>query len=436
MDKQPIPITKAPVGKLVYLHSMDDPTTVRTVVLTDIFNPLEEGDNPKYITCNMIEIKTPSEGDVLSQYGHNLHVDNHYVTPLSGTEKRRIFARKEMREKLLWYIPLSGCTIGADPEVFIVDKNDIVIPAFKFLPSKKEGNPFWDGFQCEFTIPNSTCLAYMTDNVQGSLKRIYDLAVAYNKEAKMVYKDVVDIPLPLLMEADPEHIALGCAPSLNVYNTKPIHVGDPSVLPFRFAGCHLHFGGEFSHPYTQEVVTNMVKTMDIIFGITSVSLLQGMEDIRRRKFYGRAGEYRLPSHGLEYRVPSSAILAHPALFHLSYGLARAGFFLGKRFKGLIENWNVSDDKIKHIINNYDVIEAQKVLDKNYKLMKLILSRLFSPNTIIQNALWRLIKEGAINHMDITDMAGNWRLYNFSWVQHSGAYDCTMSDWLYNHKLSK
>ena len=60
---------------------------------------------------------------------------------------------------------------GTDPEVFAVDAKGQVIPAFEYLPEKKDalkimnksvlepqiGTAFYDGFQAEFTIGPITC---------------------------------------------------------------------------------------------------------------------------------------------------------------------------------------------------------------------------------------------------------------------------------------
>ena len=59
---------------------------------------------------------------------------------------------------------------GSDPEIFAVDANGIVIPAWTFLPKKEEthglhSNPYWDGFQVEWTIQSDMCYSYSVDYV-------------------------------------------------------------------------------------------------------------------------------------------------------------------------------------------------------------------------------------------------------------------------------
>jgi len=183
-------------------------------------------------------------------------------------------------------------SLGTDPEVFVVDENGIVIPAFRFLPPKEKAKPvtqpFWDGFQCEFRTnvkgsENRSCLAYLSDDVQKGLRAVYKAAKAYDPSARLTWKPVLDIPSDIMASAEPEHVELGCAPSFNAYPwVGSISVPTPSELPFRFAGCHLHFG--ISKKISRAEAEQSVRFADKIFGIASVLLFRGMEDPRRRVF--------------------------------------------------------------------------------------------------------------------------------------------------------
>jgi hypothetical protein len=63
-------------------------------------------------------------------------------------------------------------TVGSDPELFVVDGQGEMIPAFKFLPSAAEAKAthkklFWDGFQAEMIPCNSGefCLNLLMDDI-------------------------------------------------------------------------------------------------------------------------------------------------------------------------------------------------------------------------------------------------------------------------------
>ena len=75
----------------------------------------------------------------------------------------------------------------------------------------------------------------------------------------------------------------------------------------------------------------------------------------RRQFYGLAGEFRLPPHGLEYRTLSNFWLYHRSLAHLVFGVARAAFCYA--LHGLRGKFNVSEEDVQHIVNTNDAKAA-------------------------------------------------------------------------------
>lgn len=329
-------------------------------------------------------------------------------------------------EQMLQTISLSGCTIGTDPEIFVVDKKGIVIPAFLFLPSKKEADIFWDGFQAEFRTTPMGCLAFLTDNVRNQLNKLISLAKAKFPDAKLTYQCVMEIPTSLMSKADKAHVELGCAPSKNVYDwIEPVHVEDPYTLPIRFAGCHLHF----SMPGAIEFKEKVIKKMDSICGVMSVSLFQEMEDRRRRLFYGRAGEFRTPTHGLEWRTLSSAVLTHPVLFHLCVDVSRACYYLTNTL--VYPHWEVKEQEIVETINYCDVSAAKKILTKNEKFFRALLSRIYprvSADKKFQDSLWDLVCKGAKEHFNINSIEDNWHLGTSKWITHSGSSNCQVDKW--------
>jgi len=344
----------------------------------------------------------------------------------------------ESRAKLLHYAQVSGCTVGGDPEIFVVDKDGIVIPAFKFLPNKKAAKQsgegvFWDGFQAEFTVPHGGCLAYFTDATHYQLVKLWKAARAFDRKCQFTYKSVMDIPTEVMADAKPEHIELGCAPSKNVYNTPSIQVQDPAALPIRFAGCHFHFG--LSGRKEEEKI-NMIKAADAIFGIMSVSMFQKVESPLRRMYYGRAGEYRFPSHGIEYRTPSSAVLVSPVVYHFSYDMTRAAIFLGLNYPIFKLILPVKEDVIVGIINNYDIPKAKKVIKSNEAVFAGLIKRRYSnyhENT--HKALLDMIYSGVDNFFDINAIHKNWYL-DGSWHTHSDNKNGCVYRWSPEKKLEE
>lgn len=167
----------------------------------------------------------------------------------------------------------------------------------------------------------------------------------------------------------------------------------------------MHFGVKELH--NPEPLKRAVKFMDAIYGVASVSLLEGVEDKRRRQFYGKAGEYRLPKHGLEYRVPSSSILCHPVLVHLSLDLTRFAMLAG--LNDIDTGWDTGgEDRVQHIINNLDVQEARRTLETNKAVLEDILTQLYGERQ--SKVAYTLLSTGARNHIQTENVEETWDLH--------------------------
>jgi hypothetical protein len=186
------------------------------------------------------------------------------------------------------------------------------------------------------------------------------------------------------------------------------------VITLRAAGGHIHFGGKIK---SEEAAEPIVRTLDAILGVCCVSLFDGLDDPRRRQTYGMAGEYRLPKHGLEYRVLSNAWLCHPVVMHLIFDFARAVYMLGKQ--GCGHHWKTTEAKTVKIINNCDVKGARKQITENRDLLeKLLRTRYYDASMYKKTA--DMIFNGVKSFVkDPDDIAGNWQL-DGGWISHSGS----------------
>ena len=160
-------------------------------------------------------------------------------------------------------------------------------------------------------------------------------------------------------------------PSFNAHKeTSPIMNG--ADVPFRMAGGHLHFGWPGRLMPSKMTRVSMVKAMDAVLGVACVSLFAKYDDKRRRKLYGRAGEFRLPEHGLEYRVLSNAWLIHPVFAQLVFELGRKALFMGEH--NLLDAlWDATEEETRKCINECDVKLAKKLLTRNEKVLTAILA---------------------------------------------------------------
>jgi len=322
------------------------------------------------------------------------------------------YFRKHLGERANSFRP----AMGMDPEIFVVDgKTNKVIPAFGFLPDKRAPfrnsivgesiNAYWDGFQAEISTTSFGCLETMCNTVWTGLKTILQQARKKYPDAKLSHETVVTVDSDVLKVISDQHVALGCSTSHNAYGTPHIQVDDPRLLPFRFAGGHGHFGDDTLRPISTEQIEEIVKVLDSTIGVASVLWFQGLENPIRRQFYGRAGEYRRPKHGLEYRVLGNGWLIHPAIFHLvmgmlrkSYQFARYGF--GKYLTG-------DSEAVREIIDSYDVKGAMEHVQRNKDIFKSILKAEVNTTT---NVGFNLLESGVAEVLETpTDLEKNWHL---------------------------
>lgn len=353
----------------------------------------------------------------------NLWKQQESVIRTLSPEETKEYEEKMCKAHDLWTYSPSMLT-GSDPEVFVLDKNGQVIPAWKFLPKTPQmyhntGEPlsgyeaFWDGFQAEFVTGPRHCHQEHIESIRKGLASVRDAARKVG--GTLTWKSVVDVDPDMMLDIKDEHAALGCAPSLNIYDTPPINVPNSRQLLCRFAGAHMHVGCGNVRP---EFVRRMVSSMDRIFGTIMTYCLRGMEDPRRRTYYGRAGEHRLPKHGIEYRVPSSAILAHPVLTFLMFDVWRvssaAALF---RFDGA---WECSDEEAQEVLNNYNIDLAAKVIQRNKKMFDRLLGLIYGEG---EDKAQDIIMGGAMNCLPLDDMEKNWG-FDGTWIPHgTGKNQC-------------
>lgn len=318
----------------------------------------------------------------------------------------------------------AATTVGSDPEMFVTDKNGIVIPSFKFLKSSKEndltydankcfsdghnsisGNQkiFWDGFQAEFNVVGTTCLSWVTDSTRIGLKTLLDKARAYDKDAKLTIEPTLDIPYEMLRDSAPEHVEFGCTPSLNAYNMEGIKL-DGRDVPFRSAGGHIHLGMTFDKNLT---AVKYVKALDAILGVACVSLFGKYDDAKRRTMYGLAGEYRLPKHGLEYRTLSNVWLSHPLMMQFVFELARRVTGIVK--DDLFDLWQTTEEETISCINECNIPLACEILNRNQKIFKAILKSIAysDEKTTVMYNTFMLGMESLLDNPE--DIEANWRL---------------------------
>lgn len=219
--------------------------------------------------------------------------------------------------------------LGSDPEIFLKD-GDQIVGSEKVIPPQGLGvnAVVRDGVQAELHPIPYVCRANLANSLSICFRTLLD-------HLKMVpTMSVCLTPVVTLSEAEfaqlsPESRVLGCQPSLNLYDPQAT-VNVPPGYPVRSAGGHIHIGLNGGDPrysiYTKwgkgDHAKQLVQLMDILVGNTCVLIDRDPRAAERREFYGRAGEYRLPSHGVEYRTLSNFWLQGHELLSLIGGLTK------------------------------------------------------------------------------------------------------------------
>lgn len=353
------------------------------------------------------------------------------VKKLSGTRADKM---RELRARLIFTnMPnlVAGAinATGADPEFFVDDENGNLIPSFKFLREKgnKETSAetyeiergentdfeygatdiYWDGFQAEFTVASHECHEVGTHYLRSGLQRLLAAAQKVDRKAKLSTKTLISVPLAELANTEEKFVEFGCKPSFNAYGLKSDLSAGGRNIPFRSSGGHIHMG-LMAHQKNEKSIIEAVKMMDATIGLMGVCMFEKYDDPIRRTFYGMAGEYRTPAHGLEYRVLSNAWLFHPLVSNLVRDIARAGAVLG--FSGYRKHIIGTEQEIVDAIQNCDVEKARKLLNANKELIMAMIGAVYgvdgSQRLAIFNALTHPIGDFIANPDDI---AGNWEL---------------------------
>lgn len=143
------------------------------------------------------------------------------------------------------------------------------------------------------------------------------------------------------LSLDPYASILGCGASQNIYGTPSI--GDKYEDNYRYGGIHVNL--EFHDKGTCPIETAF--RLDYMLGLNSViNWEDGYRDEmqRRRKYYGRAGEYRVKPFGMEYRtLPNCAVVSGMALWrNIETALSLPIDKLIKRGDDIQEAINTSD----------------------------------------------------------------------------------------------
>lgn len=267
--------------------------------------------------------------------------------------------------------------LGCDPEFFF-EKDGKIIGAEKVLPADGlhaldtsgiyRGKIIIDGIQAELNPVQDTCRELVAYRIHLAFKSLRQLME--DKGVRCNFSPTVEVTQDEMDSLSDGSKQFGCAPSKNTGGESKIAITDASKYMKRSAGGHLHFGGR-NDAEVMAVLRNpevLVPILDIIVGNTCVLLDRDSGNIERRKVYGKAGEYRTPSHGLEYRTLSNFWLKDYVVLSFVFGIARQAILAvaDGHAKEFMDAVNMKD--VVNAINNNDYELALKNFNKMVKVL--------------------------------------------------------------------
>lgn len=197
---------------------------------------------------------------------------------------------------------------GADPELWIVDNNNKVIPALGLIPGTKEsphpvdcGAVQRDGLAAEFNIHPAESREEWLHNI----KTVYNQLENFVKEANPDYR-LSAFPVarfdPAEFKKYPlESKILGCDPD---FNSSGRANRNPSrkifSKPIRTTSGHIHIGWteghDANHPEHFETCRRLAKMISDRHAVPVTE-----DELERLKYYGMDGSFRPKSYGVEVR---------------------------------------------------------------------------------------------------------------------------------------
>lgn len=255
-------------------------------------------------------------------------------------------------------------TIGADPEVFVVDvKTKRFIGAHGMIAGTKR-DPIW--------LPGTVCMGQVDGmalefNTQPDWEvEGFSYCVMKGKKGlnKCIEHDGVRIVVQPTVEFDDEEwerapeVAkmLGCEHDYCAWGG--VHINEPpnAGVSFRTGAGHIHTGwGRGFAPTNEfkEVCAALVREQDSLNGVASLLYDQ---DTKRRELYGKAGAFRPKSYGVEYRTLSNSWVRNKAL---SEYVARRTF---QAARNMMNGKLIQTPEVETIINSNQVEEAKYFLN--------------------------------------------------------------------------
>jgi hypothetical protein len=237
-------------------------------------------------------------------------------------------------------------TIGADPEFMVTDAGGAIRSAIGVVGASKSnriqqnGHEFYyDNVFAEIALKPAASMDGFVSNLQEAICLLKDRI----GDNRLICRSAYSFPKSELTH--PAAMEGGCKEEFCAYTLMPKVVQDSWFVKnqLRVAGGHIHIGTNLIENEIDRQL--MVRMFDLFLGVPSIYLDKDSTSIKRRKLYGKAGRYRDPDYGVEYRTLGNFWLSSPKLAKLVYELVEftLEFFSKGRHHDL---WEVDYDALE------------------------------------------------------------------------------------------
>ena len=255
-------------------------------------------------------------------------------------------------------------TIGADPEVFVIDtKTKRFIGAHGMITGTKRHPTYLPGTMCqgqvdgmalEFNTPPTSWSDAFSRSVSRGKKGL-NSSIEHNG-MRIVVQPTVEFDDEEWERAPEVAKILGCEHDYcawgGIYVNKPPNAN----VSFRTGAGHIHTGWGKGFDFTdefKEICAALVREQDSLNGVASLLYDQ---DTKRRELYGKAGAFRPKNYGVEYRTLSNSWVRNKAL---SEYVARRTF---QAVRNMMNGNLIQTPEVEEIINSNRVEDAKYFLN--------------------------------------------------------------------------
>ncbi len=252
--------------------------------------------------------------------------------------------------------------LGADPEVFLVDKrgNPVSVEGLlggtKNKPLPMAGLP--DGFfvqEDNVAAEYNICPAKTAQDFSRNIMR--GLSYVQKQVRRHGYEISCQSALHFSFDQlnTPHAQMLGCEPDFNVWRKE---LNEPPMPPqtLMTAAGHVHIS--WKNPNADSAIL-FGRAFDLFVGVPSLLVTKPNE---RRQLYGRAGAVRLKNYGVECRILGNEWLLKKAhCTHIFHTCTLIADRLNIYQDFLDDNLEFHGDRIQDTINNHNIDEALKLM---------------------------------------------------------------------------